>query len=177
MATVQGWLRSNLLLLLTLAGVGLGVTVGLSLRPLNLAQQVTCGNVWSVSVTHMQTVLMLAYPGELFMRLLRLLTLPLVVASLVTGTAGLNARLSGRLALRTLTYFLAGSCAANIRLFSIQSDKNSDCMPRSPLCRSPRCFPPWWGSPSPWSLSPGSGLVKRGGAGWRAGWRAGRRPG
>ena len=112
MATVQGWLRSNLLLLLTLAGVGLGVTIGLSLRPLNLSQQVACGNVM-VCVTHLQTVLMVAYPGELFMRLLRLLTLPLVVASLVTGTAGLNARLSGRLALRTLTYFLAGAGAAN----------------------------------------------------------------
>ncbi len=32
------------------------------------------------------TVDYIAYPGELFMRLLRLMILPLIIASLITGT-------------------------------------------------------------------------------------------
>ena len=44
--------------------------VGLVLRPLQL---------------HADWVLLLSYPGELFMRLLKLMILPLVIASLVAG--------------------------------------------------------------------------------------------
>ena len=43
------------------------------------------------------------------MRLLQLMILPLVVASLVTGAAGLNAKLNGKIALRTIIYFLSTS--------------------------------------------------------------------
>ena len=35
---------------------------------------------------------MIAYPGELFMRLLKLMILPLVIASLIAGSASLNAK-------------------------------------------------------------------------------------
>ena len=51
----------------------------------------------------------MSYPGELFMRMLQLMILPLVVASLVTGAAGLNAKLNRKIALRTITYFLSTS--------------------------------------------------------------------
>ena len=37
---------------------------------------------------------MIAYPGELFMRLLKLMILPLVIASLIAGSASLNAKVS-----------------------------------------------------------------------------------
>ena len=39
-----------------------------------------------------ETIRMVAYPGELFMRLLKLMILPLVIASLITGSASLNAK-------------------------------------------------------------------------------------
>ena len=40
--------------------------------------------------------------------------LPLVVASLVTGSASLNAKMSGMIAVRTLVYFIATSLLAAI---------------------------------------------------------------
>ena len=56
----------------------------------------------------------IAYPGELFMRLLKLMILPLVIASLITGSASLNAKMSGMIALRTILYFLVTSLLASL---------------------------------------------------------------
>ena len=58
-------------------GVILGFVLGVTMRQLDL------GN---------ETIRMVAYPGELFMRLLKLMILPLVIASLITGSASLNAK-------------------------------------------------------------------------------------
>lgn len=55
------------------------------------------------------TIILLSYPGELFMRILKLIILPLIMSSLIAGSASLNARLNGRIALRTLLYFLVTS--------------------------------------------------------------------
>lgn len=52
---------------------------------------------------------MISYPGELFMRILKLMILPLVIASLITGSASINAKMHGKIALRTLLYFMATS--------------------------------------------------------------------
>ena len=48
------------------------------------------------------------------MRIIKLMTLPLVIASLVTGSASLNAKMSGMIALRTILYFLVTSLLASI---------------------------------------------------------------
>ena len=66
----MGWLKRNLLLVITFLGVFLGVMVGLLLRRYELDSM---------------TVMYIAYPGELFMRLLKLMILPLIIASLITG--------------------------------------------------------------------------------------------
>ena len=50
--------------------MSLGVLAGLLLRPLDL---------------EVETIAYIAYPGELFMRLLKLMILPLIIASLITG--------------------------------------------------------------------------------------------
>merc|ERR1719414_291078 len=90
----MGWLKRNMLLVITFAGVSLGVMVGLLLRKYQLD---------SVTVSY------IAYPGELFMRLLKLMILPLIIASLITGSASLNAKMNGMVALRTIVYFLTTS--------------------------------------------------------------------
>merc|ERR1719394_970895 len=90
----MAWLKRNMLLVITFAGVSLGVLVGLLLRKYQL------DNV---------TVSYIAYPGELFMRLLKLMILPLIIASLITGSASLNAKMNGMVALRTIVYFLTTS--------------------------------------------------------------------
>merc|ERR1719394_1163406 len=90
----MAWLKRNMLLVITFAGVSLGVLVGLLLRKYQLD---------SVTVSY------IAYPGELFMRLLKLMILPLIIASLITGSASLNAKMNGMVALRTIVYFLVTS--------------------------------------------------------------------
>ncbi|XP_046739908.1 excitatory amino acid transporter isoform X2 [Diprion similis] len=93
-ADTRKWIQDNLLLLITLSGVLLGVILGFGLRPLELG-----GNA----------VMLISYPGELFMRLLKLMILPLVIASLISGSASLNARMNGKIAVRTLVYFILTS--------------------------------------------------------------------
>ncbi|KAH8360941.1 hypothetical protein KR093_000534, partial [Drosophila rubida] len=88
------WLSDNLMLLVTLSGVLLGVLLGLSLRPLQL---------------HGDSIMLISYPGELFMRVLKLMILPLVISSLIAGSASLNAKMNGKIALRTLIYFASTS--------------------------------------------------------------------
>lgn len=55
------------------------------------------------------TILLISYPGELFMRILKLMILPLVIASLITGSASINAKMNGKIALRTFVYFASTS--------------------------------------------------------------------
>lgn len=89
----SAWRRffgENKLILVTLSGVILGVLLGFGLRPLELSAD---------------TVMLIAYPGELFMRVLKLMILPLVIASLISGSSSLNAKLNGKIALRTFVYF------------------------------------------------------------------------
>jgi len=88
------WLKENLLLMLTFGGVISGFVLGSLLRPLELDDP---------------TILLISYPGELFMRLLKLMILPLIIASLITGSASLNAKMNGKIALRTIVYFLVTS--------------------------------------------------------------------
>ena len=43
------------------------------------------------------------------MRILKLMILPLVISSLIAGSASLNAKMNGKIALRTLVYFATTS--------------------------------------------------------------------
>ncbi|XP_049868363.1 excitatory amino acid transporter 3 isoform X2 [Pectinophora gossypiella] len=92
-----GWrkcLAENVMLLAILVGVLVGVALGLSLRPLHLTSEM---------------LMLLSYPGELFMRVLKLMILPLIIASLIASSASLNAKMSGKIAVRTLVYFVLTS--------------------------------------------------------------------
>ena len=99
MARILSCLSSNLLLILTFLGVLVGAGLGIGLRPLLLPSS---------------SILLLSYPGELFMRLLKLMILPLVIASLITGAASLNAKLNGKMAVRTIIYFLSTSLLSSL---------------------------------------------------------------
>ena len=94
MDSMKTWLKENLLLFLTFTGVLSGFVLGICLRTFDLSQE---------------AILLIAYPGELFMRLLKLMILPLIIASLITGAASLNAKMNGMIALRTIVYFILTS--------------------------------------------------------------------
>ena len=108
MEGMKGWLKENLLLFLTFTGVLSGFVLGILLRTFDLSQE---------------TILLIAYPGELFMRLLKLMILPLIIASLITGSASLNAKMNGMIALRTIVYFtvtsLISACVGLVLVIAI----------------------------------------------------------
>ncbi|KAI8422792.1 hypothetical protein MSG28_006537 [Choristoneura fumiferana] len=91
---VKKWCIDNIMLVVTLIGVLTGIAIGFGLRPYNLGPD---------------ALMIISYPGELFMRLLKLMILPLIIASLIAGSASLNAKMSGKIAVRTLLYFITTS--------------------------------------------------------------------
>ncbi|KAG8303038.1 hypothetical protein J6590_018500, partial [Homalodisca vitripennis] len=91
---LRRWLTDNLFLLMTFTGVVIGLTSGLLLRPLDLPKDV---------------VVLISYPGELFMRMLKLMILPFVISCLIIGTATINMRKNSRIAMRTIIYFITTS--------------------------------------------------------------------
>ena len=52
------------------------------------------------------TIMLIGFPGELFMNMLKLLILPLIVASLITALATLDSKATGRIGRRTVLYYM-----------------------------------------------------------------------
>ncbi|XP_051845272.1 neutral amino acid transporter B(0) isoform X2 [Antechinus flavipes] len=97
---VRSCLRANLLVLLTLAGVAAGAAVGLAVAR------------WGPRLGPAQLVAF-SFPGELLLRLLRLIILPLVVCSLVGGAASLDPASLGRMGGWALLFFLLTTLLAS----------------------------------------------------------------
>nr|XP_054774444.1 excitatory amino acid transporter 2-like [Lytechinus pictus] len=92
-------LRANLLLVLTLASVILGVFFGGVLR--NAEPSSTA-------------IKIIGLPGDVLVRLLKMLVLPLIVSSLITGLTSLDTKSCGKLGARALVYYFTTSCVAVI---------------------------------------------------------------
>ncbi|KAG5877125.1 hypothetical protein JTB14_031278 [Gonioctena quinquepunctata] len=91
---IMDMIKKHALLIATLSGVFLGIVIGLSLRSMSLSAD------W---------ISLLSYPGELYMRILKLIILPLIISSLIKSSAGMDVKLNWKITLRTLTYFFATS--------------------------------------------------------------------
>ena len=52
------------------------------------------------------------YPGEVFIRLLKMIVLPLVAASIIVGVSSLNRERLGRIGLKTMFYYLCTTASA-----------------------------------------------------------------
>ena len=98
--------KRNLLLVLLVVGAVVGFLIGVIVNdPVN---RIT-------DPEKKATVIMLiAFPGELFMNMLKMIILPLVVASLITAVSTLNPEVAGRIGRRTLIYYLATLALAAI---------------------------------------------------------------
>ncbi|PWA15794.1 hypothetical protein CCH79_00008972, partial [Gambusia affinis] len=87
---VKGFFMKNAFVILTITAVIIGIILGFSLRPYKLSYR---------------EVKYFSFPGELLMRMLQLLVLPLLVSSLITGIASLDRRASGRMGIRAVVYY------------------------------------------------------------------------
>ncbi|KAM4703987.1 excitatory amino acid transporter 2-like [Rhinophrynus dorsalis] len=92
------WLRRHLLLILTIAGVLLGSLFGCLLRLLPPLD----GNI----------LILISFPGDILMRMLKMLILPLIISSLISGLAGLDAKSSGRMGTRAMVYYMSTTILA-----------------------------------------------------------------
>ncbi|XP_034047006.1 solute carrier family 1 member 9 isoform X2 [Thalassophryne amazonica] len=81
-------------------GVVMGAVFGMLLRYIKLSDIVI--------------LTMVSFPGEILMRMLKMLILPLIISSLITGLAGLDARSSGRMGSRAMVYYMSTTVIAAV---------------------------------------------------------------
>ena len=86
-------------MIITFIAVIIGSTLGYFLRPMNLSTD---------------TIILISFPGEILMRMLKMLILPLIVTSIVTGVAVLDPKSSGKIGLYSVTYYMMTSVIAAI---------------------------------------------------------------
>lgn len=84
--------RTYGLLVATAAGVAIGIALGIGMRSAQLSR---------VGIAYF------SFPGELLLRMLKMMILPLVICSLITGVSALDQSVSGRLGLRAIVYYMS----------------------------------------------------------------------
>ncbi|XP_036186914.1 excitatory amino acid transporter 3 isoform X4 [Myotis myotis] len=94
------FLKNNWLLLSTVAAVVLGIGIGVLVREYS-------------KLSNLEKFYF-AFPGEILMRMLKLIILPLIVSSMITGVAALDSNVSGKIGLRAVAYYFCTTLIAVI---------------------------------------------------------------
>uniref|UniRef100_H2RMZ7 Amino acid transporter n=1 Tax=Takifugu rubripes TaxID=31033 RepID=H2RMZ7_TAKRU len=96
----RGLLKRNWLLIATVVSVLLGICLGTVVREY--------ANLSSLDKQYF------GFPGEILMRMLKLVILPLIVSSMITGVAALDSEVSGRIGLYAVIYYFSTTIIAVI---------------------------------------------------------------
>ncbi|GJQ78453.1 hypothetical protein Trydic_g11572 [Trypoxylus dichotomus] len=89
---VLQFVRANLITILTIVGVFAGLAVGVTLKQIKYE--------WTE-----REVKYVEFPGELFLRMLKSLIIPLLTASIICAVGTLDLSLSKKIALRSIAYY------------------------------------------------------------------------
>ncbi|TDG95837.1 hypothetical protein EPR50_G00244740 [Perca flavescens] len=89
--TVRDFIKKNGLLTLSVISVLSGCTLGFMLRGTQLSTQAK---------------IYFSFPGELLMRMLKMLILPLITSSLMSGLSSMESKACCRMGVLTVTYYL-----------------------------------------------------------------------
>ncbi|XP_048449273.1 excitatory amino acid transporter 1-like [Rhincodon typus] len=95
--SVLSFVKKNAFVLLTIFAVILGIILGFTLRPYKLSYR---------------EIKYFSFPGELLMRMLQMLVLPLIVSSLVSGMAALDSKASGKMGIRAVVFYMVTTIIA-----------------------------------------------------------------
>lgn len=90
--TVLQFIRANLVTLLTIVAVFSGLGVGITLKQVKYE--------WTE-----REVKYVEFPGELFLRMLKSLIIPLLTASIICAVGTLDLSLSKKIAIRSICYY------------------------------------------------------------------------
>uniref|UniRef100_A0A3B3TR44 Amino acid transporter n=1 Tax=Poecilia latipinna TaxID=48699 RepID=A0A3B3TR44_9TELE len=91
------FLKRNAFVLLTMAAVAFGIGLGFALRHINMSER---------EITY------LTFPGELLLRMLQMMVLPLVVSSVIAGISNVDRKDFGKIGLWTFIYYLVTTVVA-----------------------------------------------------------------
>ncbi|XP_022664571.1 excitatory amino acid transporter-like [Varroa destructor] len=93
------WVAENLLLILTVGSVIVGAIIGIFAREAEYTEE---------------TIVLVWFPGDLFMAMLKMLVLPLIVCSIVSGLAQLDPKSSSKMGITAFIYYFATTTIAVI---------------------------------------------------------------
>ena len=99
-------LRQDVLLFAIVIGVLVGFIIGAAANP-------SVNNIKDPE-KKATTIMLIGFPGELFMNMLKMLILPLIVASLICALATLDSKATGKIGRRTVLYYLTTTLLAVI---------------------------------------------------------------
>lgn len=91
--------RQNLLAIVTFSSVLLAVIFGIVIRSLT--------GKWSE-----RSLMYLEFPGDIFLRMLKCLILPLIISSLISALGSLDTKLSGHIGRRAVIYYFTTTVLA-----------------------------------------------------------------
>ncbi|XP_055888853.1 excitatory amino acid transporter-like isoform X1 [Biomphalaria glabrata] len=97
--TCRERLRDNAFLILTSVGIGLGFLLGLSIQRAR---------------PNSDTLMWIGLIGELYMRALKVIILPLIVCTIISGTSSTDAKSSGKIGFVAITYIVLTNALGGI---------------------------------------------------------------
>ena len=102
---IISFVSNNKLVVAIVTGAVIGFIIGIAINP--SVQQLKQPDRYTA-------VTLIGFPGELLLRVLKMLILPLITCSLIVGLANLDSSVSGRIGARAVTYYLSTTALAAI---------------------------------------------------------------